>query len=462
MNKTLLQRTKTANRPSLHFTSEKGWINDPNGLIYFKGEYHLFYQFNPYGTEWNSMHWGHAVSKDLESWEDLPIALYPDQSYDTDSLGGCFSGSALVKDDTLFIFYTGSIHKGEEVIQTQNIVTSTDGRTFCKYSGNPVFGSPEGASKECRDPKVFEHEGNYYIVCGGTIEGEGKIFLYTSSDLYNWKFVGSVLPEEEYCGTMIECPDLFYLEGKWVLCFSPMNHPERLKCIYYTGTMDFTTGKMTIESSNNADYGFDYYAPQTFKDKIGNTRAIAWMNKWQWMTFFNGWGDTAPEGWRCSLSLPRELHLDRGRLIYKLPSELTSSLDLLCTEKLLLIDNREDLTRLQNTWLMQTEIEESKVTSNLLVFCFEDNDKKFTLELDLLTQCCTLDLSELGNGIMHSPLKKGNSHNLLLLKDGSAIEVFIDDGYSTITANGYGLTSCAASISIPYREAVVTSIGFYE
>lgn len=122
--------------PERHFVPEIGWINDPNGFVYFKGEYHLFYQFNPYESVWGPMHWGHAKSKDLVNWEHLPVALAPDKDYDKD---GCFSGSAIVKDDTLWLMYTGNIvNEDGSVRQVQNMAYSTDGIHFEKIAQNPV------------------------------------------------------------------------------------------------------------------------------------------------------------------------------------------------------------------------------------------------------------------------------------------------------------------------------------
>ena len=126
-------------RLKYHFMAPAYWINDPNGLIFYKGEYHLFYQHYPYAPQWGSMHWGHAKSKDLVHWEHLPIALAPSESYDLDERGGCFSGSAVDDNGILSVLYTGTVIRDGIVIQTQNLATSEDGITFQKYEGNPVI-----------------------------------------------------------------------------------------------------------------------------------------------------------------------------------------------------------------------------------------------------------------------------------------------------------------------------------
>ena len=167
-----------------HFEPKKGWMNDPNGLVWFRGQYHAFFQHNPYDTVWGPMHWGHAVSSDLLHWEELPIALYPDQPYENG--GGCFSGSAIVKDDRLYLFYT-SVSK---TAQTQSVAMSDDGIHFYKYEGNPVIAScPEG-HKNFRDPKVSRIDGTYYMVTGSGNSRAGQVLLFESEDLLHWEYRG--------------------------------------------------------------------------------------------------------------------------------------------------------------------------------------------------------------------------------------------------------------------------------
>jgi beta-fructofuranosidase len=156
-------------RLNYHLMAEYGWMNDPNGFIEYEGQYHLFYQHYPYASKWGPMHWGHAVSRDLIRWEYLPVALAPDEAYDS---GGCFSGSAIEKDGKLYLMYTGHVVIVPEVdyIQTQAIAVSEDGVHFTKSPHNPVIGIeqiPEQSSKkDFRDPKVFERGGRYYVVLG--------------------------------------------------------------------------------------------------------------------------------------------------------------------------------------------------------------------------------------------------------------------------------------------------------
>ena len=183
-------------RPAFHLTPRVGWMNDPNGFSYHNGEYHLFYQYHPYDTNWGPMHWGHAVSKDLLKWEYCPTALAPDESYDN---FGCFSGSADTLDDgRQILMYTGVQNTKDEdgkeiVFQTQCIAVG-DGTNFEKYEKNPVITAdalPEGASKiDFRDPKIWkEKDGTFRCVVGSRpADGSGQILLYSSKDGFSWNF----------------------------------------------------------------------------------------------------------------------------------------------------------------------------------------------------------------------------------------------------------------------------------
>lgn len=206
------------NRPQFHFTTRRGWINDPNGLIYHEGEYHLYYQHNPYEREWENMHWGHAVSKDLIHWEELPVALFPDH------LGTMYSGSAVIDDDNtagfnkgktpamVAIYTAASAHK-----QVQCIAYSLDkGRTFTKYTGNPVIDSKEKwQSVDTRDPKVFWFTpGNHWVMILNERDGHS---IYTSGNLKDWQY-------ESHVTGFWECPELFELavdgnadDTRWVM-----------------------------------------------------------------------------------------------------------------------------------------------------------------------------------------------------------------------------------------------------
>ena len=170
-------------RPAYHFLPEKNWINDPNGLIQFNGEYHLFYQHNPVAAVWGNMTWGHAVSLDMVHWKHLPFALLPDQPYDKD---GVFSGCTVNDNGIATILYTGTQP------EVQCIATSSDMWTFSKFSGNPVIATPPEGLKTTgfRDPYVWKEADGWYMVLGSGIEGAGgAILLYHSPDLRQWHYL---------------------------------------------------------------------------------------------------------------------------------------------------------------------------------------------------------------------------------------------------------------------------------
>ena len=290
-------------RFSHHFEPKSGWINDPNGLCFYNGQYHAFFQYNPYAPQWDTMHWGHAVSEDLIHWTQIDTALYPDQPYEDE--GGCFSGSAVEKDGTLHLFYTSVSHA---IGQTQSVAISRDGAHFEKHPSNPIiprgpYCTPEGRNPDFRDPKVFEAFGKYCMAVGSCEGSEGQVLLYTSTDLTAWQYEGILYASDAFGGTL-ECPDLFPLGDKWVLMFSAMK-PTVASTVFILGSFDGHT--FTPETETYSEYGLDFYAPQSFLDGNGRRILIGW---------FYHWGKELPEGATTAgaLSIPRELTLQNGRI----------------------------------------------------------------------------------------------------------------------------------------------------
>ncbi len=283
-----------------HFQPKQGWMNDPNGLVEFKGHYHAFFQHNPHDIKWGPMHWGHAVSKDFLNWEELAIALYPDEEYEND--GGCFSGSAIVKDDRLYLFYT-SVSK--EFGQAQSVAYSDDGIHFTKYEGNPVIPHyPEkSATYDFRDPKVFAYEDEYRMVIGTKFDGHGRIVIYKSADLLKWEYVGILYDEPTYLNA-IECPDLFMVDGKWILLFSRIGF-DNCQAAFIEGEFDgsrFIPGK-----EYPVEFGPKFYAPQTFETISGRRILIGWF--FDWKTEVKPGSTSAG-----ALTIPREISFDKDGL----------------------------------------------------------------------------------------------------------------------------------------------------
>lgn len=457
MKQSILSNRKGRLRPLLHFTAEKGWINDPNGLIFFNGEYHLFYQYNPYSTVWSSMHWGHATSPDLLHWKALPIALAPTMPYDKDPDGGCFSGSAIEKDGRLYLIYTGSIHKDGKLEQTQNIAWSDDGINFTRYEANPVIRRPENASRDFRDPKVFLHEGTYYAVIGGSIDGDGKVFLYESNDILSWRYKGIVFSSNGKHGQMLECPDFFRLDDKWVLTFSPMMSPDMKKCVYLTGDMDFNNCRFTACCYDDMDKGFDFYAPQSFLDKDGNRILIAWMNRWLWMPFGEDWGPTEQEGWRGALSLPRRIQMKNGSLTFKLIENVKELFHHKTTiESLAVTEEKPYYTSRDGTCLIMLDFSRDSIRSGMFRINIYENA---SLIIDVISNNAIFSCENGGKGITVAPLGGDTNHHLEISIDNSSLEIFVDNGFSTISMNVFDCSD-TLSISVPYKDATIKNMTF--
>jgi len=299
------------------------WLNDPNGLIYFNGEYHMFYQHNPYAPRWGMMHWGHAKSKDLVHWEYLPIALAPGENYDLDKRGGCFSGSAVDDKGMLTIIYTGAVTRGDKLIQSQCLATSSDGIVFEKYKCNPVITEPPpDGSSDFRDPGVWNHNGKWYMVIGSCKDGKGNALLYCSDNLRKWDYIGVLAESDGSLGYMWECPDFFPIGDKYILTFSPMGMSDS-KTIYIVGDMNYRTFKFTWESLGKVDCGFDYYITQSFMDGKGRRIMIGWINAWNCIPRWMRPGFIAERNWCGAMSIPRTVELDNeGYLRFQPVEEL--------------------------------------------------------------------------------------------------------------------------------------------
>lgn len=277
----------------IHFKAPNCWINDPNGFIWYKGWYHLFYQCFPYSAHWGRMHWGHAVSKDLVNWEEKGIALFPSK---TDDRSGCFSGSAIEYKDKMYIYYTGVNYTEEDpeninccindtFTAAQLMITSEDGMKFDNITDKktvipPIEDKKIGDKNHTRDPKVWRGKDAWYMVLGSTVDKNGRLLFYKSPDLKTWQYLNYC--EKDGFGWMWECPDFFEIDGKGVTIFSPMGffndgNGYDSVAVCMLSSFDENTGKMELsENYQLFDYGIDLYAPQSTTDKDGNRVVIAW------------------------------------------------------------------------------------------------------------------------------------------------------------------------------------------
>lgn len=322
---TAAEKIPNETRPGFHFSNPVGWMNDPNGFSEYKGEHHLFFQYYPYATHWDSMHWGHAKSKDFIQWEYLPAALAPDCEYD---YFGVFSGSAIEDGEKQVLIYTGVEEKtsenGEKCIRQNQCIAIGDGINYEKLEKNPVVTGdmlPEGSSREdFRDPKLWKEDGRYYMAAGSrSSDGSGQIALFCADTLSEWRFAGILDRSENKCGKMWECPDFYPLGDKQVLMISPQEmEAEGLEfhngnnTAFLIGRYDKEKIRFEREKIQCVDYGLDFYAPQTMRTEDGRRVMIGWMQSWDNPMY----PDSQP--WSGMMTVPRELSLKNGR-IYQRP-----------------------------------------------------------------------------------------------------------------------------------------------
>ncbi|RBP99076.1 glycoside hydrolase family 32 protein [Bifidobacterium xylocopae] len=303
--------------PLDHIASDGGWINDPNGLCYFKGRYHAFYQLHPYGTQWGPMHWGHVSSADLVTWRREPLAMAPSFEAEKD---GVFSGSAVVSDDgKLVIYYTGhrwrnGVNEDEGNLQEQCMAVSDDGVHFEKKG--VVVPCPDDRILHFRDPKVWKQGDEWRMVFGvSTPEHKGEIWMYRSDDMVNWTFDRPIYRHPDPDVFMLECPDMFPLGDKWVICYSAMGlEPKGFQARnhnnagYVIGSWE-PGGDFHQETDFHLwDDGHNYYAPQTFQAPDGRRLVFGWMAP------FTQPIPMEDDGWCGQFTLPREVTLAEDHL----------------------------------------------------------------------------------------------------------------------------------------------------
>ena len=341
------------NRLALHLMPPVGWLNDPNGLCQFHGVYHVFYQYSPLDPNGSMKAWGHYASKDQIHWKQLPAAFYPDEEFDKD---GVYSGSAFLENDMMYLFYTGNVkepgehdselsYSGREANTV--LVTSKDGIHFSeKQTVMTNVDYPKEYTCHIRDPKVWKKDGRYYMIQGGRKmqhpdggakensqqSDYGTVLIFESDDLVHWSFLKDITTEKRF-GFMWECPDYFLIDGHPVLSTSPqglVHETYRYQNVYQSGYFLLDEEIVASDDKKNVvvpepdkfrewDYGFDFYAPQTFCDESGRRILIGWA----------GIGDadydnvpTVEAGWQHSLTLPREITWSDGKLLQNPLSEL--------------------------------------------------------------------------------------------------------------------------------------------
>ncbi|MFT0714391.1 glycoside hydrolase family 32 protein [Flagellimonas lutimaris] len=443
-------------RPQFHFSPEEKWMNDPNGLVYHEGIYHLFYQYYPEDIVWGPMHWGHAVSEDMVHWEHKPIALYPDEN------GLIFSGSAVVdkkntsgfgkegKTPLVAIFTYHSMEgekEGRNDFQTQGIAYSLDnGETWNKYADNPVIVNGEGI-KDFRDPKVFWHKpSNGWIL---TLVAGDHAKFYSSKNLKDWTYLSDFGKSQGAHGGVWECPDLFPLqiegsdEEKWVLIISinPGAPNGGSGTQYFVGDFDGTTFTSNQKNPKWLDYGTDNYAGVTYNNVPEEERIfIGWMSNWDYAR------DTPTKKWRSAMTVPRKLSLHKVEDDYFLANYPIDKMGDLTSPTVI---NQVEVAAaatdtLQVEGLYQSEIQLKTTAKNFQLLFKNELDEVLVLDFDATNQILTVDRTlsgkvdfqeDFGAKKHVAPLKglKKGPHQFKILMDWSSMELFMDQGMLSIT-----------------------------
>ncbi len=434
-------------RPLFHLTPLVGWMNDPNGFCYYKGQYHLFYQYHPFSRQWGPMHWGHAVTNDLLHWTYQPCALAPDTQADA---GGCFSGSAVeMPDGQLLLAYTGVQPAGTFRRETQaQCVAIGDGIDFEKSLLNPVIRHahlPEGYSEfDFRDPKIWREDDGYaMVVANRHSQRQGSILLMKSRDGLDWHFVGEIDASCDEYGRMWECPDFFELDGMHVLLVSPqeMYAREEFHAGYGTvcivGTFDEKNCQFDRQTVQPVDYGLTFYAPQTMKAPDGRRIMIGWMDNWETCK-------EAPRRhpWYAQMSAPRELYIRNNRLCQRPVREMENLWKDTIQHNQVTVHEEMSLPGVQGR-LMDMEIVlngQDSACRRFTLHVAKDENHYIQIRCDLARNELIFDRSHGGSrrDIAHTRhvkagLKDGKM-TLRLLMDKESIELFVNDGEQVLTS----------------------------
>lgn len=412
-------------RPLWHLAPAVGLLNDPNGFIQARGRYHLFYQWNPLACKHGAKFWGHWSSRDLVQWRHEPVALVPSEEYERN---GCYSGSAVEQDGRIMLVYTGNV-KYQDGNRTayQCLAREQDDGQYEKLG--PVLFLPAGYTGHVRDPKVWQHQGQWYMVLAAQDEAkQGKVLLYRSPDLHQWESLGEIagsgLNGMGEFGYMWECPDLFRLDDSDVLISCPQGvapQGERFRNLfqagYVLGQLDYAKGQFPHGAFEELDLGFEFYAPQTTLAADGRRLMFGWMGL---PDEHEASQPTIAHGWIHCMTCPRELTLRDGKL-YQLPVAELSAL------------RREPLA-----W--QGIADEAPPLPARSAELHLKPEGPFSLALrEAATlswdgRCLSLERSNWHTGEREQRTWRGELDELRLLLDSSSIEIFINQGAAAMSA----------------------------
>lgn len=427
---------KDKDRLNYHIMPTSGWVNDPNGLCQFKGVYHIYYQYSPFDVNGKLKLWGHITTEDFIKYQEHEPVLYPDFRYDQN---GVYSGSAVVRNGKINYFYTGNVKHLDgdyDYIMTgreQNLIacSSEDGFNFSEKElimTNTDF--PSKLSLHVRDPKVYHKNGIDYMVIGARDDNStGCILVLKGKDLKNWE-CHTVIYSDEKFGYMWECPDLFDLNGETVLITCPQGVPEEgyiYKNVHQSGYFlvngDLESKDVNLSEFRLLDYGFDFYAPQSFEDESGRRILVGWMG----IPDADYTNRTTENGWQHALTMPRELILKDG-IIYQRPVEEIKALR--GNNRTFVADEFKDLEVENLSFELCAEFEKCNgFKLNLR------ND--ISLSFDKSKGLIELNMGESGCGRDARYAYCDEIRNIDVYSDTSAFEIFINDGEIVFTTRAY-------------------------
>lgn len=420
-----------------HLMPKVGWLNDPNGLCQYKGEYHVFFQYSPFNAEGGLKFWGHYTSKDFINWEYKGTELFADQPYDCH---GVYSGSAFVEDDKMYLYYTGNVkHAGDYDYINEGrghntvLAISEDGVNF-KHKQLIMSNAdyPDNMSCHIRDPKVWKKEDTYYMIQGARDKASvGQVIVFASKDRVNWE-VKNIVKSEEKFGFMWECPDYLELDGEKLLFLSPQGIEAegiKYKNIYQSGYYkvkgDLTSSEYTLSAFEELDRGFDFYAPQTFVDEKGRRILIGWMGLPDIQDLYSN--PTTAYGWQHALTVPRVLTMRDGKLCQNPVEEMA---DLRQGEVSVQVADKVKLQGYES-FDLHLEVEDLKGNLNITLregatLCYDAEQAIFSLSFD----AC-------GYGRDKRSVKLESLTSLRVLGDTSALEIFLNEGEEVFASRFY-------------------------
>lgn len=428
-------------RQSYHIQPPTGLLNDPNGFSYYQGEYHLFYQWFPFGAEHGMKHWYHLKSADLAEWRDMGTALVPGGPFDSH---GAYSGSAIIKDHRLHLLYTGNTRDENWVRHPYQCLAYMDGDDVITKRDQPVIPSvPPGYTDHFRDPKVWQNGDEYFCILGAQRTNQtGCAVFYQSKDLIHWDFKGEIKTSLPEFGYMWECPDYFELDNQGVLLFSPQGlaaEGDQYHNIYQTGyltgsPLNTATGEFGHGPFEELDRGFDFYAAQTMEAPDGRRLLVGWM----------GLPDveypTDAHEWSGCLTLPRQLILRSGKLIQQPVPELAKLRKNQLTAQLSLSNQTQRLNGFDGTaYELRCEVTDFDADSFGIEFRAGDQEKT-VLQYDSMNKKIILDRSLSGealnevNGNVRRCSFEADTITWHLFVDTSSVEIFVNDGEEVFTS----------------------------